>query len=483
MAFLLALALVVSVMSGLGLSVSAEQESNTPGTEEVQQQDKTEAGAAPSEVKAEEEAAKPEEKPVQEEKEDEQKKQEETKTDDAAKDDANAQDGDQKDEPQAEPAAGDTVDVSKLLGKQLYDYMNTLDDEAYDAAWKELSETQKASYESYVKEVMFGKNPKIITETVTHGAAVSVTNAAGLMTFNYSSGRMRAAPMRAVANTQLSDKKVPASNGLIMSKSITKDVKNTTDTKYTIQLESYAAGKVTDVTKSTPCDIVLVLDESGSMTFEFEKMYGYQKFRSDTTNRSLFNGRNYKDKTFVKRIDTGELIQVRVTREKVNEGFLGYKSYYTYQYTYDYNGDTYQSEVFSDNNNQRTKIPSSTNNPGFFADGIEKQLYYGPENRTVTRTEALQEAATNFLNSVAADATASNVDHRIAVVGFADGVSPKVGLTNVKNKQGQNTVQSAINGLNADGATNTGAGMGNAVTIFKNQNTDYQNAYNSGKRK
>ena len=73
MAFLLALALVVSVMSGLGLSVSAEQESNTPGTEEVQQQDKTEAGAAPSEVKAEEEAAKPEKKPVQEEKADEQK--------------------------------------------------------------------------------------------------------------------------------------------------------------------------------------------------------------------------------------------------------------------------------------------------------------------------------------------------------------------------------------------------------------------------
>ena len=73
MAFLLALALVVSVMSGLGLSVSAEQESNTPGTEEVQQQDKTEAGAAPSEVKAEEEAAKPEEKPVQEETKDEQK--------------------------------------------------------------------------------------------------------------------------------------------------------------------------------------------------------------------------------------------------------------------------------------------------------------------------------------------------------------------------------------------------------------------------
>lgn len=119
MAFLLALALVVSVMSGLGLSVSAEQESNTPGTEEVQQQDKTEAGAAPSEVKAEEEAAKPEEKPVQEEKEDEQKKQEETKTDDAAKDDANDQSGDQKDEPQVEPAAEEPAEpVGEVANKQ-----------------------------------------------------------------------------------------------------------------------------------------------------------------------------------------------------------------------------------------------------------------------------------------------------------------------------------------------------------------------------
>lgn len=119
MAFLLALALVVSVMSGLGLSVSAEQESNTPGTEEVQQQDKTEAGAAPSEVKAEEEAAKPKEKPVLEEKEDEQKKQEETKTDDAAKDDANAQDGNQKDEPQAEPAAEEPAEpVGEVANKQ-----------------------------------------------------------------------------------------------------------------------------------------------------------------------------------------------------------------------------------------------------------------------------------------------------------------------------------------------------------------------------
>ena len=467
LAFLLALALVVSVMSGLGLSVSAEQESNTPGTEEVQQQDKTEAGAAPSEVKAEEEAAKPEEKPVLEEKEDEQKKQEETKTDDAAKNDANAQDGNQKDEPQAEPAAEDTVDVSKLLGKQLYDYMNTLDDEAYDAAWKELSETQKASYESYVKEVMFGKNPKIITETVTHGAAVSVTNAAGLMTFDYSSGRMRAAPMRAMANTSLSDKKVPASDGLIMSKSITKDVKNTTDTKYTIQLESYAAGKVTTSTKSTPCDIVLVLDESGSMADDFETTYEYKKLKPDTRNWDIWN--DYEDVLYVKPTDGSEPIKVKLN---IQEGIIRN----TYTYTYTYKGVTYEKSFKGGN------IPSINNEPDFFADGIEKQLYYGKRVSGVSKRSALQTAATHFLNSVAADAAKSNVDHRIAVVGFAYNFSPKVDLTNVKNTSGQIAVKNAISGLNANGATNTGAGMGQAVKIFENQSA-YQDAYNSGKRK
>ena len=469
MAFLLALALVVSVMSGLGLSVSAEQESNTPGTEEVQQQDKTEAGAAPSEVKAEEEAAKPEEKPVQEEKADEQKKQEETKTDDA-----NAQDGDQKNEPQAELAAEDTVDVSKLLGKQLYDYMNALDDEAYDAAWKELSETQKASYKSYAEEVMFGKNPKVTTETFTNGAAVSVTNAAGLMTFNYSNGRMRAAPMRAVANTSLSDEKVPASDGLIMSKSITKDVKDTTDTKYTIQLESYAAGKVSTTTKSKPCDIVLVLDESGSMAYDFVSTYEYQTFSNRTTNGNAWN---YRNNLYVKPTDGSDLIKVTVTRELEQVGILSWD--YTYTYTYTYKGKQYTKTVSGSD----SKIPNSSNAADFFAAGIEKQLYYAQATGTVTRKEALQTAATNFLNSVAADATTNHVDHRIAVVGFASNASTKCGLTSVNNTNGKNSVQSAINGLDTDGATNTGAGMGNAVRIFNGQSSEYQNAYNSGERK
>ena len=484
LAFLLALALVVSVMSGLGLSVSADEaqpQTEPAQTEEVQDEAVKETPkvkeSTPKEGEEEEEAD-PDAEAVPEEKKDVKKAEGEGSGDEAPVKDTTADpNGEQKDEPQAEPDAEDTVDVSKLLGKQLYDYMNTLDDEAYDVAWKELSETQKASYESYVKEVMFGKNPKIITETVTHGAAVSVTNAAGLMTFDYSSGRMRAAPMRAAASTQLSNKKVPVSRGLIMSKSITKDVKDTIDTKYTIQLESYAAGKVTDVTKSTPCDIVLVLDESGSMADPFETTYDYVKFESSTSNADLYDGWYYKDdkqgeyyrdNLYVKPSSGGDPIKVTVDR-----------SWSTYTYTYTFDGVKYTKEISGRN----SKIPSSNNEPDFFVSGIEKQLYYGPKANKVSKRSALQTAATNFLNSVAADAVASNVDHRIAVVGFAYNASKKVDLTNVKNNQGQITVQNAINGLNAKGATNTGDGMGYAVSIFNSQNTNYQNAYNSGKRK
>lgn len=250
MAFLLALALVVSVMSGLGLSVSAEQESNTPGTEEVQQQDKTEAGAAPSEVKAEEEAAKPEEKPVQEEKEDEQKKQEETKTDDAAKDDANAQDGDQKDESQAEPAAEEPAEpegkpaasyLSTLSVEELYAYLTKLDDNNFAAAWKELTDSQKAEYNAYVLKMTFGDN-KTTTSYEGGAGAKAMTQAAGLVESAAvsSSSLLRKSPARAAkeAAAQLVTESKDPAEGLVMKKTISKDNDNPADTKYTIKLES-----------------------------------------------------------------------------------------------------------------------------------------------------------------------------------------------------------------------------------------------------
>lgn len=328
LAFLLALALVVSVMSGLGLSVSAEQESNTPGTEEVQQQDKTEAGAAPSEVKAEEEAAKPEGKPVQEEKEDEQKKQEETKTDDAAKDDANAQDGNQKDEPQAEPAAEEPAEpegkpaasyLSTLSVEELYAYLTKLDDNNFAAAWKELTDSQKAEYNAYVLKMTFGDN-KTTTSYEGGAGAKAMTQAAGLVESAAvsSSSLLRKSPARAAkeAAAQLVTESKEPADGLVMKKTISKDDDNPADTKYTIKLESYATGSETTTVQKTskPCDIVLVLDQSGSMANTMNRVRFQDKAFATTAQNVL--AYKYKNSLFVKVMVDGAEKHIPVELER-----------------------------------------------------------------------------------------------------------------------------------------------------------------------
>lgn len=54
-------------------------------------------------------------------------------------------------------------------------------------------------------------------------------------------------------------------NGLVTTKTATLN----SDGTYTISIESYTTGTVTTSTKTTPVDIVLVLDQSGSMCFSF----------------------------------------------------------------------------------------------------------------------------------------------------------------------------------------------------------------------
>lgn len=528
LAFLLALALVVSVMSGLGLSVSAEQESNTPGTEEVQQQDKTEAGAAPSEVKAEEEAAKPEEKPVLEEKADEQKKQEETKTDDAAKDDANAQDGNQKDEPQAEPAAEEPAEpegkpaasyLSTLSVEELYAYLTKLDDNNFAAAWKELTDSQKAEYNAYVLKMTFGDN-KTTTSYEGGGAAASMTNVAGLVSnlaasqkaLRNSPARAARAAVQAAKDVELSNHAVNPVNGLYMNKWITKNEENTADTGYTIHLESYTTGKTTTTYSSKPCDIVLVLDQSGSMAESFKKVtYTEKKFKDTALNRMAYQ---YRDNLYVKATVgevTGKHIPVSVKRK------LNIDLYYTYTYTYTLEGKKHTVSIEGSD----SKIPSSTNQDQFFADGVEKQLYYAEKstNNKYTRLDGLKDAVNQFVSSVESDATTSDVDHNIAIVGFGSypktsdvrqnteiltgvnistdwdgykngvayngyGYSTATGnaLQSAKTQEGKKSIADAIDALDASGATRTDCGIEMANDIFKAKVTSDPSRYEGGKR-
>lgn len=603
MAFLLALALVVSVMSGLGLSVSAEQESNTPGTEEVQQQDKTEAGAAPSEVKAEEEAAKPEEKPVQEEKEDEQKKQEETKTDDAAKDDANAQDGNQKDEPQAEPAAEEPAEpegkpsasyLSTLSVEELYAYLTKLDDNNFAAAWKELTDSQKAEYNAYVLKMTFGDN-KTTTSYEGGGAAASMTNVAGLVSNLAASQKaLRNSPARAAraaaSSVTLNTAAQAPDDGLHMSKSITKAEPNTSDTGYKICLESYATGQTTTstVTKSVPCDIVLVLDQSGSMADDIKKVtFSDKAFDTKQTNANVYE--KYANNLFVLVKDeegNNKHVPITVTRnvtgssytEKTQDNWSWYgerrsiSQYYyktdgeeykqlksvnrdTYTYTYTcvdgtnfsstgWNADvtlyqkndtysyTYRYKEAGENTPEPvtiegndSTIPTQTSYSAFFKGTTDGKLYYSEQQNAGTEPKltALKSAVANFVSSVENDAAKNEVDHNIAIVGFAsypgkqyqgdtwvnqnteiltgvtirnkDGVEYKTDKTNIAYKtavnnalqntnttEGKNSIQDAIGALDASGATRTDYGVDMAKDIFEAKTTSEPDRYKDGKR-
>lgn len=111
LAFLLALALVVSVMSGLGLSVSADEaqpQTEPAQTEEVQDEAVKETPkveeSTPKEGEEEEEAD-PDAEAVPEEKKDVKQTTEGEGSGDAVKDTTADSNGVQKDEPQAEPAA------------------------------------------------------------------------------------------------------------------------------------------------------------------------------------------------------------------------------------------------------------------------------------------------------------------------------------------------------------------------------------------
>ena len=178
-------------------------------------------------------------------------------------------------------------------------------------------------------------------------------------------------------------------SGLELSKKLVKNADGT----YSIQLEAYATGEIDVSTeyKAVPTDIVLVLDQSGSMAepFQTSSTSGYQKLNisenseaySNRDNLYYFNGQNY--------------VKVSVSRELTWDGF---------RYTYSWNGQTATSY------GRNESIPSP----------LKGNLYrYTTTTTTTTKQQALKDAVTEFVNSVQAQAQEDGVDHRIAMVGFA----------------------------------------------------------------
>lgn len=276
-----------------------------------------------------------------------------------------------------------------------------------------------------------------------------------------------------------------SSSGLVLNKTA---VYNADNKDYTITLEAYATGSkvITSVSKDVPTDIVLVLDQSGSMA---DKMGEYVYTEYTSNNSILYNYRKNggSDNLWYKRED-GSYVSVsvkktpsyqQISNSTDNNQYSNYSkqgvlydkdknvvtvtmggfdySQYKFPYTYTFSDGTYtvvygmkNSPVGDDVidahmpfytvgnddsttvytysytvNGQTTTITTSTGK-----DSKPDKTFYSrtlDSSKGDVRLDALMTAAKTFANSVATKAagadgligTDDDINHRIAVVGFA----------------------------------------------------------------
>lgn len=350
-------------------------------------------------------------------------------------------------------------------------------------------------------------------------------------------------------------------NGMKISKTATANK----DGSYTITLEAFATGSKTTTVqeKDIPTDIILVLDQSGSMADDIGQVQYTAYTGNNTQNKSNYGRRHnggsanlwhkLKDRSFVSvsvtlqqtltyskitkgRNDNsnngytnywenkdslytyvnGEIKKVVYTRERDN-GFQNWNCKYaledgtilnqnnkgsrhspTFQNTDD--GYLYLA-VVNENQNVYTYTYTDTNGTTQAigtSTGASTRFTPAFYQRSTTpsgggsRLNALKNAANVFATAVAAKAagedgdittTADNIDHRIAVVGYADtdwdyGYNTGVFIGNTLNRyedaaagvystalqdmsttNGKNNVTASLDALQASGATRTDYGL------------------------
>lgn len=350
-------------------------------------------------------------------------------------------------------------------------------------------------------------------------------------------------------------------NGMKISKTATAN----SDGSYTITLEAFATGSKTTTVqeKDIPTDIILVLDQSGSMEDDIGQVRYTAYTGNNTQNKSNYEKRhNGGSANLWHNLPDGSYVSVSVTLQQTitynkitkgrnDNGYSGYTNYWENRnnlYTYvngeikkvvytrerDYSWQNWNCKyaledgtILNQNNEGSRHSPTFQNTDDgylYLAVANENQNVYtytytdsngttqtigtstGASTRytpafyqrsTTTsgggsRLNALKSAANAFANAVAVKAagedgdittTADNIDHRIAVVGYADtdwdyDYNTGVFIGNTLNRyedaaaevystalqdmsttNGKNNVTASLNALQASGATRTDYGL------------------------
>ena len=358
-------------------------------------------------------------------------------------------------------AVGQDTDFAALSVEDQYAAIMAAGSEAdAQALFDTLDAEQQAALSAYAEAQAEASEPE--TYAVP---AVNYTNVAPLVTANKVSQPAKARLMSA-RSTARPIEKGKTVDGLILNKTAT-PVEGSAD-DYKITLEAYTTGTVSTSETTKPTDIVLVLDQSGSMD---DNMTSY----TYTAQYSL----NKKNTYYVKENDAYILVTWCGDCDAWTDGCSDFLFWH-------YEGKKYTPKTSA----------SDT-----VSDHVQ---FYSRGNKTTTqKLQALKNAVTSFTNAVAEKAkgadkqlgTEDDVNHRIAVVGFASQSgngnntellsisgrnSGTVGIAynsitrqNLKDvlqdmdkQAGQTMVTNAINALAAKGATRTDLGMDMANRIL-----------------
>lgn len=267
---------------------------------EVQQQDKTEAGAAPSEVKAEEEAAKPEEKPVQEEKADEQKTEAKENADKPAEKQEKATPkagenvqtatigtGDKTVTVKTTAAAGVLPEGAKLVVKKLADK-----DQAYQDAESTLKDSQVTYDDFLALDVGFEVNGKEV-EPEAGSVQVQFELGAGLLPETADTSTLAVQHLTdGKAETVADAGAVTAGDVTVKNETIKADFEVKSFSTFTITWDGYCTITAHYVDESdkeiNPSTVNQVISDSGNFTKNVT-------FASDKNYALTFNGYNYKE--------------------------------------------------------------------------------------------------------------------------------------------------------------------------------------------
>lgn len=201
---------------------------------------------------------------------------------------------------------------------------------------------------------------------------------------------------------------------------LNKNVSDNGDGTYKLTLESFVTGNVEITQEKIPADIVLVLDTSGSMDDNITV--------ADTRYNTI-----------------DDLYKILDSKYGGESGTYFWGKWNNYKIRF-----------------HEGKWQTTDWTGGNWHDITSDDLY-GDQAIKISKLNAMKIAVKNFVDQVQADTKDEDgnlvADHKISVVPFATNVGSILDLTSVSADSGANTVKAKIDGLNADGGTQSGKGM------------------------